>query len=217
VQPLPLRLQLVAIKPKNNVSDCWAWKSRHNIGFLSIDHLCETLQDPENAKQVQIHSIKKQEKKFKAEISEFTLYGEKVFAVAPQTFMNLSGESLQPMMAFYKIEMNRLLVIHDEVDLPYYRMKFQKNRGAAGHNGIKSVTEKLSTQDYARLKLGVGRPTIPGMEVVDFVLQNFTENEMERLPEYLNRSSEGILSFVKNGFEKTMTEYNQKSDTEGKN
>jgi PTH1 family peptidyl-tRNA hydrolase len=188
--------------------------TRHNIGFLAIDHLCEILQDPENKRNVDVHSVKKLEKKFKAEVSEFTIYGEKVFLVAPQTFMNLSGEALQPMMHFYKIDMTKLLVIHDEVDLPFYRMKFQKNRGPAGHNGLKDINEKLGTIDYARLKMGVGRPLIPGMQVVDYVLQNFSTSEMDRMPEYLNRATEGVISFIKNGFEKTMTEYNKKAATE---
>ncbi|MGE3973175.1 MAG: aminoacyl-tRNA hydrolase [Bdellovibrionales bacterium] len=187
--------------------------TRHNIGFLAIDHLCETFQDPENQKKVQVHSVKRMDKKWNSEVSEFTIFNEKVFLLAPQTFMNLSGEALQPFMNFYKIDLSRLLVIHDEVDLPYFRMKFQKNRGPAGHNGLKSVNERLGTQDYARLKLGVGRPTIPGMQVSDWVLQNFSEKEMEQMPEYLNRSTEGVLSFLKNGFEKTMTAFNQKIDT----
>ena len=103
--------------------------------------------------------------------------------IKPDTFMNLSGESVQPLLGFYKIPQENLIVMHDEIDQPFAQMKIQKNRGHGGHNGIKSITGLLGSMDYTRLRLGVGRPENPNVPVADYVLNKFTPEEFQQLPE----------------------------------
>lgn len=174
--------------------------TRHNIGFLALDALAKSF------------DAKIEREEHKALTLKFKLDGEDVILAKPQTFMNLSGESVVSLMQFYKIEPSKLFVIHDEIDLPFGYMKVQKGRGAGGHNGIKSISELLGHQDYARLRLGVGRPSNPHIPVVDYVLQNFDKTEQEKLVEFLNRSGDAIESFIFNGLDKTASQFNQKPD-----
>lgn len=129
--------------------------------------------------------------------------------VKPQTFMNLSGETVQPLMAYYKVELENLVVVHDEIDLPFGKMRFQKNRGAGGHNGLKSINERLGTQDYIRLKLGVGRPAHPDFAVADYVLQAFAKEEQDALGRFLEKAGDAIECIVTEGLDKASTKFNQ--------
>ena len=177
--------------------------TRHNIGFLSIEdfvikHHSDTLPAPKS--------------EHKAHTWKIRLGTEEVLIAQPQTYMNLSGESVGALLHYYKIPVEQLLVVHDEVDIPFQRLKFQKNRGAAGHNGIKNITQVLGTQDYCRLKLGVGKPLVAGVPIVDYVLQNFLEDEMKEMAHYLDKATEGVESFITNGFEKTSSTFNQKME-----
>jgi PTH1 family peptidyl-tRNA hydrolase len=174
--------------------------TRHNIGFLVIDALFDHL------------GAREENEQFKALIGKTRMKnaaGEDVdvFLVKPQTYMNLSGEAVQPLMAYYKIPLENVLVIHDEVDLPFAELKFQKKRGHGGHNGIRNIHEKIG-DDYARLRLGVGRPTIPQMEVADFVLQNFPREQETELSEFIGRAGEATMTFIEEGFAKAQNQYN---------
>ncbi|MEN0057370.1 MAG: aminoacyl-tRNA hydrolase, partial [Bdellovibrio sp.] len=122
--------------------------------------------------------------------------------------MNLSGESVQPLMGFYKIPMEHLIVIHDDIDQAFAQMKIHKNRGHGGHNGIKSISGLLGTADYLRLKLGVGRPANPNIPVADYVLGKFTKEEMATLPDFLNKSCDAIESLITEGVQKASTRFN---------
>lgn len=154
--------------------------------------------------------IRKEE--HKAYTLKLKLDAQEVLLVKPQTFMNLSGESVVPLMQYYKVEPDHLLVIHDEIDLPFGYMKLQKGRGPGGHNGIKNITEQLGHQDFARLRLGVGRPSNPHIPVPDFVLQNFDKQEQEKLVDFLNHAGDAIESFIFEGLEKTASQFNQKPE-----
>src|SRR5690606_23837370 len=109
-------------------------------------------------------------------------------------------------MSFYKIPLQKLLVIHDDLDLEFGVLKLQKDRGHGGHNGIRDIHEKLGTQKYARLKLGIGRPTEP-----DYVLKNFTKEEQALLPDFLSRAVDAIDDFIFEGFDKAASLNNKKA------
>ena len=123
--------------------------------------------------------------------------------------MNLSGESVQPLMGFFKIPLDHLIVIHDEIDQPFGQMKIQKNRGHGGHNGIKSITGLMGTMDYTRLRLGVGRPENPQFNVADYVLGKFTQDEFSQLPDFLNKAGDALEAIMNDGVQKASTKFNQ--------
>jgi peptidyl-tRNA hydrolase, PTH1 family len=158
--------------------------TRHNIGFLVVDALGDYFKTPLSTE------------KFQAHFAKVPVGDNDVILAKPQTFMNLSGESVQALMAFYKVPPENLLIIHDEVDLPFAELKIQNNRGHAGHNGVRSVHEKIGPE-YSRLRLGVGRPAVPQMAVADFVLQNFSPEQLEKLPEFIGHACDEVLDFVK--------------------
>ncbi len=142
--------------------------TRHNIGFMAVDYFLQGLGNPPMKNQ------------FKAEISQVKWKDHQLIFCKPQTFMNLSGESVQPLMGFYKIPMDHLIVLHDEIDQPFGQIKIQKNRGHGGHNGIKSISGLMGSADYIRLRLGVGRPANPNIPVSDHVLGKFAKEEFEK-------------------------------------
>jgi len=173
---------------------------RHNIGFMAIDQfLADAKYPPEKSE-------------FKALTSQFTLHSEdgkhseKIITCKPQTFMNLSGEAVQPLMAFYKIAQENVIVLHDEVDIPFCSMKIQKERGHGGHNGIRDIHEKLGDNKYYRIKMGIGRPN-GKMDMSSHVLGNFSKEELAVLPEFLDRTLDAVESLIFNGYEKTTTKF----------
>jgi PTH1 family peptidyl-tRNA hydrolase len=170
--------------------------TRHNIGFMAVDYFLKGLGNP---------PVKNQ---FKAEIFQSKIGETPVIFCKPQTFMNLSGESVQPLLGFYKIPQENLIVIHDEIDQPFAQMKIQKNRGHGGHNGIRSITGLLGSMDYTRLRLGVGRPENPNIPVADYVLNKFTPEEFQVLPEFLNKAGDAVESILRDGVQKASTKFN---------
>ena len=170
--------------------------NRHNIGFLVIDALAHELGASSAKTECQ------------ALVQKVKVGVDDVLLVKPQTFMNLSGTSVQGLMAFYKIGLDDLLVLHDEVDLPFCKLRFQRNRGHGGHNGIRDIHAKVGS-DYSRLKLGVGRPTVPQMEVADFVLQNFAKESEKELAEFIGRAGEATLCYIEQGFQKAQNVFNK--------
>lgn len=169
--------------------------TRHNVGFMVIDALADHLRIPAPTEQ------------FKALVGKTRLDDHDLCLVKPQTYMNLSGESVQGLMAYYKIPLENLLVIHDDIDQSFGEIKFQKNRGHGGHNGVRNIHEKIGS-DYARLKLGVGRPTIPQMDVADYVLQNFAREQESKLAEFIGQAADAALDFVEFGFAVAQNKYN---------
>lgn len=171
--------------------------TRHNVGFMVIDALLRKLGAENDVK-----------KDFNALVAKAKLGGHELILAKPQTYMNLSGQSVQAIMTFYKIPMENLLVIHDEVDIPFGTVKLQKNRGHGGHNGIRDIHAKLGP-DYSRLRVGVGRPTIPQMDVADYVLQNFSQDELGKLSDrWLDQLADAALIFVEYGFQKAPNKIN---------
>lgn len=176
--------------------------TRHNIGFLAIDSILEDFDSPPAKTEKKAHVFKV---KYKDEMLIF---------VKPQTFMNLSGEAIGELMRYYSVPIENLLVIHDEVDLPYTHLKFHKNRSAGGNNGVKSTIQHLGTQDFARLRVGVGRPSHPGMDMAAWVLQIFSKEEMQSMPELLDLCTDAIYTFIDEGFLTAGNKFNNKKVVE---
>jgi PTH1 family peptidyl-tRNA hydrolase len=170
--------------------------NRHNIGFLTVDVIHESFGRP---------SWKAQEK---AQVCKIDWNGKPCLLVKPQTFMNRSGESVIPLLNFYKIPVENLCVIQDDIDQTFAQIKLQANRGHGGHNGIRNISELLGHSNYTRLKIGVGRPTIEKMDVADWVLQNFSNEEMATLPKLLEISASAVEALMDLGFAKASTRFN---------
>lgn len=172
--------------------------TRHNIGFLVIDKYLSKISTTEKSEQKSLT--------YKTDVG-----GLPVLLVKPQTFMNLSGEAVRGLMAFYKIPLEKILVLHDDIDQNYLSIKFQQNSSSGGQNGINSIHECLGTQNYTRMKLGVGRPILPKQKVVDWVLQKFAPTEAEILDSYLDECCNAINTFVTQGYEKAASLHNVKT------
>tara|TARA_B100001248_G_C27391928_1_gene462920 strand:- start:1582 stop:2154 length:573 start_codon:yes stop_codon:yes gene_type:complete len=173
--------------------------NRHNIGFILIDALNESFDGgPFRSEK-------------KALISRLNIEGESVLLAKPQTYMNLSGGPTQALMQYYKIPTEDLLVLHDDLDTEFGCYRFQKNRGAGGNNGIKDIHAKLGTQDYARLKIGIGRPN--GKQAPsDYVLKNFDDKQQDLLQDHLlNDLEDAVVAFVKKGYTYAGNHHNKRS------
>lgn len=159
-------------------------KTRHNIGWMLIDELADS-----NRCNMQLKS------KEKAYLGDFHLQGHKVILCKPTTYMNLSGESVQPLMAYYNVPLENLLVLSDDVTLNYGRARLRTKGSSGGQKGIQNIIKRLSTQDFARLRMGVG-PKREGQDLASFVLQRFPKNELEAMPEYLDTMRRGVERFI---------------------
>jgi PTH1 family peptidyl-tRNA hydrolase len=169
--------------------------TRHNIGFLTIDALAQSL-------EVKLSKVQN-----KAIIGIGKINGCRVVLAKPQTYMNLSGEAVVGLMNFYKVPKENLIVIHDDIDLPFGTIRIRPKGGSAGQRGLGSTIDKLGSQDFARMRLGVGRP--PGqMEPKDYVLQRFAKDEKEFLKVFLEKGCEAVREFVQNGLNAAMNKYN---------
>lgn len=169
--------------------------TRHNIGWDTIDKM--SLVDGVNWTE-----------KFKGLYATTNVVGEKVYFLKPQTFMNLSGESVVPMMQFFKIEVDEVLVVHDELDLEYGTIAFKDGGGLAGHNGLKSIAAQLGNQNFKRLRLGIGRPQRGS--VSSWVLSGYDKDDGAVLSTYLEGAAQAIELFAKEGFAKAAREYSKK-------
>lgn len=172
--------------------------TKHNIGFLLIDYWLKSLSgsDPEYRDE------------HKALTKKMKLEGEEILLAKPQTFMNLSGQSVQSLLSFYKISPAKMLVVHDDIDQPFGSLRFHKNRGHGGQNGVRNITELLGSMDYARLKLGVGRTTQPGFDIGDYVLSGFSKEDSVQLPKVFEKACDGIECFIEKGFDRACTDFN---------
>lgn len=178
--------------------------TKHNLGFLVLTQLLEEMSSKYPIEQVS-------GQKFSCVL--FKVMHNKLpwFFVFPQTFMNLSGECVQPLLAWYKTGVEKLLVVHDELDLSPGRIQLKKGGGAAGHNGLKSITQRLSTQDYYRLRIGIGRPKDPA-QLSSYVLGGLGEDK-ELIEQSQTDACNGILNIMENGITKAMNEINMRKKT----
>jgi len=172
--------------------------NRHNFGFMLIDRLAVRL----NARGMKLQS--------KAIVTNALYEDRKLILAKPQTYMNLSGHSVQGLANFYKLPLENLLVAHDDLDLPFGTIRLRPGGGPGGQKGVASAIERLGTKDFARLRLGIGRP--PGrMDPAAYVLQDFSRNETKELSAILDRAADAALEFVINGLDKAMNKFNGES------
>ena len=169
--------------------------TRHNIGFMVVDRLAERL------------GVSFSRMQFKTLITDGRYQGHKVLLAKPQTYMNRSGGAVGSLVNFYKLPLENLLVVYDDVDLPFETIRIRPDGGSGGHKGMKSIIEQLGTQAYARMRLGIGRP--PGrMEAADYVLKAFSNDEDGFLSVFLDRAAEAALACLARGIEHAMNQYN---------
>lgn len=166
-------------------------KTRHNIGFVVVDALQEFYSQYGGSNW-------KLEKKFNAEISEYTVNSQKVILCKPMTYMNASGEAVQMIASYYKIKPQDIIVVQDEKDISFGEVKIQQDRGPAGHNGIKSIINQLGTQDFGRIRIGVGSTSKKAQDAATFVLAKFTLLERAKLKEVIIRVVQEIDNLIKN-------------------
>jgi PTH1 family peptidyl-tRNA hydrolase len=166
--------------------------TRHNIGFMVIDELVKR----QNAQKLSSSS-------FNGELFKFSNH----FLLKPLTFMNLSGNAIAAVKKFYKID--EVVVIHDDLDLPFGTIRFKKGGGHGGHNGLKSTDENIS-KEYVRVRMGIGKPEHKG-EVASYVLSDFNKNEQEHLREWISAASEAVESLLNNSLEDVSTKYTIKN------
>ena len=170
--------------------------SRHNVGFFVLDTLAEKLET--SFRNVKMNAL----------MTAVRYNDERLILIKPQTFMNLSGGPVGSFVRFYKLPLENVLVVYDDVDLPFETLRLRPDGGDAGQRGVRSIIERLGTKSFPRLRVGIGRP--PGrMEVSDYVLQRFSASQREALPFVLEQASSAVLRFIDQGLDQAMTIYNQ--------
>jgi PTH1 family peptidyl-tRNA hydrolase len=170
-------------------------QNRHNVGFMTMDRLAKRL-------GVQFSRLESMALVTKAEYQEVN-----ILLAKPQTFMNLSGQAVSTLVRFYKIPTENLMVIYDDVDLPTETLRLRPSGGSAGQKGVASIIERLGTQEFPRLRIGIGRP--PGrMPASAYVLQDFPTIDLELLEITLERAADAALIFISEGLEAAMNKYN---------
>lgn len=169
--------------------------TRHNVGFMIADALAAKLGIIFNIDRHAFHA----EGKYK---------GKTLHLIKPTTYMNLSGKAVQHWVSTLKIALEQVLVIVDDIALPYGTLRLRAKGSSAGHNGLKHIEEVLQTQNYARLRFGIG-DNFPKGRQADYVLSDFTKEEADTLPFHIEKACEMVFSFVTIGVERTMTQYNR--------
>lgn len=171
-------------------------QTRHNIGFMLLDRLTVKL----NTRFTRLQS--------KALVANTSFQERKLILAKPQTFMNLSGQAVQGLIHFYKLPLENIMIAHDDLDLPVGMIRIRPDGGSAGQKGMASTIERLGTDVFPRLRLGIGRP--PGqMPAPTYVLQDFTKADLELISETLDKAVEAILTWVTDGLDTAMTRFNR--------
>jgi PTH1 family peptidyl-tRNA hydrolase len=169
--------------------------NRHNVGFMLIDRLSVRL----NARLSRVQA--------KALVGSVNYEGDKLILAKPQTYMNLSGQSIQGLARFYKLPLENMIVAHDDLDLPFGTIRIRPGGGPGGQKGVASAIERLGTKDFSRLRIGIGRP--PGrMDPAAYVLQDFAQGDLTLLSEILDHSADAVLTFITEGLNAAMNKFN---------
>lgn len=174
--------------------------TRHNIGFIAMDYMSEK------------YGIKINKIKHKALIGEGNIAGEKVLLVKPQTYVNLSGESLREICSYYKVLPENVIVIHDDVSLSCGKLRIRRKGSDGGHNGLKSIIYQLNSDEFIRIKIGVGAPPVKEYDMADWVLGHFSKEEVAHLSKLVDCVvEEAVPEIIKNGASSAMNKYNGKA------
>lgn len=171
-------------------------RTRHNAGFMVIDRLAAKW------------GVEFSRKRFEAEAGEARRGAETLLLLKPQTFMNLSGRSVGSAVSFYKTPPAEVLVVHDELDLPFGAVRLKLGGGSAGHNGLKSITAQMGAE-YARLRMGIGKPP-PPMQTADYVLQNYAKDEEAPLAAQIDLAVEAVELWAERGMQWAMNEIHRR-------
>ncbi|MBE7122727.1 aminoacyl-tRNA hydrolase [Bacillus cereus] len=169
--------------------------TRHNIGFMAIDALAKRW------------NISLNEQKFKGLFGAGFVNGEKVILLKPLTYMNLSGESIRPLMDYYKIDVEDFIVMYDDLDIPVGKLRLRMKGSAGGHNGVKSTISHLGTQEFQRIRMGIDRPQ-NGMKVVDYVLGRFTSEEISDVNQSIEKTADACEEWLNKPFLQIMNTFN---------
>ena len=170
--------------------------TRHNMGFDVINEISKKC------------DIKVSKSKFSALYGMGEIENNKVILVKPQTYMNLSGESIIQFKKFYKISNKNIIVIYDDIDLKIGDIRLKAKGGAGTHNGMKSVVSRLNSEDFPRVRVGIGMPEFKG-DLVNYVIGNITDEDYEELKKGINKASEAVASIIKDGIDMAMNKYNK--------
>ncbi len=174
-------------------------RNRHNVGFRCLRRLAAE------------HGLSFDRRQKNARVAPGTVAGHRVLLVLPQTYMNDSGRAVGPLVQFYQVALPQLLVVSDDLDLPPGALRLRPSGSSGGHRGMQSIIQRLGSQDFPRLRIGIGRP--PGrMDPVDFVLQNFSADEEPVIEEALERAVAAIETWLAEGIEAAMERYNVKRE-----
>jgi len=174
-------------------------KNRHNAGFMALDELRRA------------HAFPDFKEKFSGVWTRGEAFGESLALLKPLTYMNLSGDSVQPACAFLKIEPAKLIVLHDELDLAFGDVRVKQGGGHAGHNGLRSIIQRLGTPDFLRVRIGIGKPPSGFRgDVADYVLQSFDPAESAEMPDVIARALEATKKVIAEGVPAAMTGINAK-------
>lgn len=171
-------------------------RTRHNTGFRCLDILAETL------------SCKVDKLKFQGLYGQVSWNGRKLFLLKPQTYMNLSGRSVLQLSAYFQIPPQRIIVLFDDISLPPGRLRVRGEGSAGGHNGIKSIIQELGSQDFPRVKIGVGAKPTPDYDLADWVLSTFSANEEKDLAVSLKNGAAAALTIIEHGVGEAANRYN---------
>lgn len=174
-------------------------KTRHNMGFNVINKLAEEL------------NIEVNKSKFEGLCGDGILNGEKVILLKPQTFMNNSGESVRQIVNFYKIPLENIIIVYDDIDIEPGNIRIRKIGSAGTHNGMKSVIAELGTEKFCRVRVGIGQPE-ENMDMISYVIGFVPEDEREVLSEGVIKAKEAVLEILKNGVQSAMNKFNKKKD-----
>lgn len=168
-------------------------ETRHNAGFMVLDYMADK------------YGFNISKIKFKGTIGEFIVNGEKVLFLKPSTYMNLSGESVREAAAFYNIPKENIIVVYDDMDLEVGRLRIRPSGSDGGHNGMKSIIYQLNTNEFPRVRIGIGKL---GRDTVSHVLGKFTKDEKDTISWVIKMSSEAVEEIIKNGVQSAMNKYN---------
>ncbi|MBM6616103.1 aminoacyl-tRNA hydrolase [Bacillus suaedaesalsae] len=171
-------------------------QTRHNVGFIAIDELAHR------------HHIPLDKEKFKGVFGTGMINGEKIILLKPLTYMNLSGESVRPLMDYYDIDPEDIVVIYDDLDLPVGKVRLRAKGSAGGHNGMKSIIQHLGMQEFKRIRIGIDRPK-NGMKVPDYVLGRFTQEEVPFVVESIKITADACEKWTADSFIDVMNQFNR--------
>ena len=170
--------------------------TRHNAGFMAADAMADEL-------KVSINKMR-----FKALTATVSIGGEKVLLMKPQTYMNLSGEAVAQAVKFYKVSPDHVIVVSDEVAIPIGKLRIRKGGSAGGHNGLKNIIQHLGTDQFPRMRMGVGAAPHPDYDMADWVLSTFKNQDAETMAELAKKVSAALQSYITDGADRAMNKYN---------